>query len=99
MKRAISYIVILMAILSCVTPNKYFTGTTDNLNYILDSIGNANAILIPDTSYWRIVWYNSNGGAYWEKYVIINDVGKKHIMTIEPCDGGKINYEYRIEKE
>ena len=99
MKRICAFIFGVLMLIACGTSNRYVMGTTSDLSAILDSIGKADAILIPDTSMWRTTWYHSNMGAYWEKYIIINGVDKKHIMTIEPCDDGKINYEYRVERK
>ena len=99
LKRFIFGLVGAFILIACGTSNRYVMGTTSDLPAIMDSIGRADAILIPDTSMWRTAWYQSNMGAYWEKYIIINGVDKRHIMTIEPCDDGKISYEYRVEKK
>ena len=99
MKRICTFIFGVLALIACGTSNRYVMGTTSDLSAIMDSIGRADAILIPDTSMWRTTWYQSNMGVYWKKYIIINGVDKKHIMAIEPCDDGKISYEYRVERK
>ena len=99
LKKFVFGLVGILILIACGTSNKYAMETVSDLSAVMDSIGEANAILIPDTSMWRTVWYQTNKGAYWEKYVIINDIDKRHIITIEPCDDGRIRYEYRVEKK